>query len=136
MHGNKSFQVADDLSMPTECDPRIDELLERREMQFLQPRNFTLRELGVGDVGQWASAPEGERPGQRRDRLIRLTCGETSTTLLEQRREALEIQLALRELQDIATAARAQPLLTAKRLTQARDMGLERLRRGDRRVRS
>jgi hypothetical protein len=52
MQGDKTLQITDDLSVASERDSRIDELLNRRKMQLLQPRNVTLRELGVGDISQ------------------------------------------------------------------------------------
>ena len=136
MCSNETFQLADGLYVTTERDARIDQLLDRREMQLVQARDFTSSELRVGDIRQRATAPESERTLQRRDRLLRVTSGETPTTLFRQRREALGIELAVRELQDIAAAARPQPLPGAERLAQARDVGLEGLHRSGGRERS
>ena len=129
MQNDEVFQFADDLRMASERDPRVDEFLDRRETQRLQPCNLTLRELGVDDVRKRRAAPKGKRLLQHGDRKFWITGGETPAAFLEQRREAFEVQLALRDLQHIAAAARAQPLLTAERLTQPRDVDLERLRR-------
>ena len=58
------------------------------EVKLLQARDFTLGELRVGDIRQRATAPESERTLQRPDRLLRVTSGETPSTLFKQRRSA------------------------------------------------
>jgi hypothetical protein len=134
MRGDEIVQLADGVCMKTEREARLDQLLDCCEVQLVEPRDLTLGELGVGDVRQRTPAPHGERALQRRNRFLRRTSGEASTSFVQQPREALDVQLTIGDLQYIATAARAKALAGPERLTQARDVSLERLRRGGRRV--
>src|SRR5262249_41610971 len=84
MSGDKRLELAHQLGVAAQSQVRLDSLLERRDTQFLEPRDLVLSERVHGEVGQWRTAPQSECFEQRATRQPRTTGTECTSALLEE----------------------------------------------------
>ena len=124
--------------MATQRQVGLDPLLDGAEPKLAQPADLALGERVVGEVGKWFPAPERERLAQRCGRLLGLTRGERPPALLDEPLEAIDVQFARRDFEDVTVRTSADDFLPRRRsatrqrcvecLAQARDVDLNVLR--------
>ena len=105
MPSDERLQLADQLSVAAEREVGLDPLFERRQLQLVQARDLRLCERLVGEVGQGGAPPEGERPAQLLGGLLRLPLGPSAPCLLEHALEAICVDLAWLDREDVAVPA-------------------------------
>src|SRR6266542_108493 len=96
------------MALPDKID--LDSLLQRGQVQLLQAGDLGLGEALVAEVGERRTAPE-------RERLLQVP-------LFDQSLEALQVELARLDAQQVARSLGQQPLLT-EHLPQLRDVDLQ-----------
>ena len=105
MPSDERLQLADQLSVTGEREVGFDALFERRQLQLVQARDLRLCKRLVGEVGQGGASPEGERPAQLLGGLLRLPLGPSAPCLLQHALEAICVDLAGLDLEEIAVPA-------------------------------
>ena len=134
MRDDERFQLRDDGAVPAECELGVEPLLERAQPQFLETGDLGLGEVVVGEVGEGLAAPELECLPDRGLRAGRISAGEPFSSLLQQRSEAIAVELTRLDDQEVAVPARLQALPLAERPTHARDLRLDALDGAGRRL--
>ena len=123
MSADEPLQLRDELGLPAELEVGVDALLERGEPLLLEARALGARE-GCVELGERWAAPERERLPEHISglgrRLVPSPC--------DRGLEAIEIQLALADAQQIAARLR-DDRVAAERLAQLGDVHLDRGRR-------
>ena len=71
LSGDEPLQVGDDVDVAAERELRVDELLARRQLELLEPRDLRPRERLEREVGERWPAKEGERAPQQLGSLCR-----------------------------------------------------------------
>ena len=72
MLGDQALELADELAVATEGEIRVDAVLERGQVELVEPADLSLRPRFVGELGERRAAPELEgiaqdlRGGRRR----------------------------------------------------------------------
>ena len=126
--GDQRLQLPDHLGVAAERQLGLDQLLERRDAQVVEPGDLALRERLVGEIRQRRAAPQRQRLLERRQRRAR--AGRRPAPLRPRRRAARSG--ARRGAPDRARArsrARAsrpagRPSAAPQRLAQPRDVHL------------
>ena len=119
--------------MTTERQLRLDQLLQRRHAQVVEPGDLPLREGLVGELRQRRAAPQRQRPLQRRNGALRVAAGQLASPLGHEPLEAVRVEALGIEPQLVAVLARHDHAgrgaagLTRQRLAQAGDLHLHRL---------
>ena len=132
---DQRLQRRDHVGVAAEGELRLDELLARGDPLLLEPGDRRLGERLVGEVGQRCAAPEREAALERRGGGGRAAGGELPPALLEQRLEAVSVELLRGDGEDVAVLPRGQRRAAVRqRLAQARDLHVEHPRRGRRRL--
>ena len=135
MLADQRLQRPDDVRVAAEGEPRLDELLVRRDPQLVEPGDGGLRERLVREVGERGAAPEDEGALERGGRGRRMAGGELPAALLEEILEAAGVELLGRERQDVPVLPGGQRGPAVREgLAQARDLHVERARGGRRRA--
>jgi hypothetical protein len=98
-------ELADQLAVTPEREVGLDPVLQRRQTQLLEARDGRLRERLIAEIGQRGAAPQPESVTQQYDRPRRIAGGERLTSLLDQRAKAVDVELAVRDPQQVAAAA-------------------------------
>ncbi len=88
--------------MPAEREVGVDAVLERSESQLLEPLDVDAGERLEREVGQRIAAPQRERLAQALGGALRRARHERAPSLLRQVLEAVEIELAEADAQDVA----------------------------------
>jgi hypothetical protein len=103
--GDKRLQLGYEVRVAAEREVGLDALFERRQLQFVQARDLGLCERLVGEVGQGGTTPEGERPAQLLRRVLGLPLGASAPCLLEHALEAVCVDLAWLDREDVSVSA-------------------------------
>ena len=134
--GDEALQVADDLGVPPQRQPRLDQAGEGAGPQFGQPPPLVLGERRVRPVLVRVSAPQAQSGGQGMLGPRRVATGQQRTTAGHQLADAQGVELVGRRRQRVAgaptddeTAWRALRPLRLQRLAQAGEVDLQRLAR-------
>ena len=127
---DERLELRHQLVMAAERQVGVDAILDRRETELLQPGDLALRERLVPELGQRLPAPERERLAQAGRPLLRIVA---LSRLRDQRLEPGQVDLAGRDLQQIAGRARPDPI-GADQLAQGGDVPVQRGLRGFRRL--
>ena len=123
------LELADELGMPAEGEVRLDALLHREAVQLVQPGAHGARERLVDEIGERRAAPQRQRlPKPVRGNRRRGRVG-----LARQLLEAVQIERRGIDLDRIAATARGDDV-AAEDLAQVRDVALEQVDRGLRRL--
>ena len=140
MCDDERFQLRKDGSVPTERELGLEFLLERAQPQLVEAGDLGLREVVVGEVGEGLSPPKLERVPKHRICSFRIADHEAPSSLIEQTPEPVGVELVGVDEQEVATAGRSQAragpvtVRCAERAPQARDLNLNALDRGGRRL--
>ena len=121
---DERLEVGDNVEVPPERELRVDELLPRRELQLLEPRDLRARERLERQIGE-------RRPAEERQRIPQLlgALGRWSVSALHDLPlEAHGVDLLGREVERIAGGQRRNRL-AAELLSQLRHVVLERVGR-------
>src|SRR5438128_23889 len=124
MLGDQRVEFPDELSVAADIEVELEPPLERGKAKLLEARRLRLREPLVHEIGERRAAPERERLVQRVDLVA-----------FEQSFEPLQIELARPDGNFVAGWACDDPV-GSERLPELRDVVLNRIERGLRRVRS
>ena len=122
-------ELADERGVASKRKVGLDPLLEHGEAALLEARDLGPSEVVVGEIGQRRPAPQRERFAQLLGRFPRLGVA----CLVDQLLEPVHVELAGGDLQDVAAGPGEQHLV-AERLAQLRDVALQRLGGGLRRL--
>jgi hypothetical protein len=135
MLGDQGLELADELRVFSEHELGFDPRLERHQPQLLEPRDLGLRERLVGDVVERRTAPERQGVAGRAQRLLRVAGLEQALGLRQPVLEALDVDVAVVDGEDVAAPTRYQQVAVRRqRLAQLRDIDLDALGGGRRRV--
>jgi len=134
MRGDERLQLADQPAVLAEPQLGIDSRLERSKAQLLQPPDLSQRELLVRDVRQRPAAPHPERLAQDLPRALRVTGLQRAAPLLGARLEDIGIDVARRDLEQVAPSDGPQHGTTidevsVERSAQSHDRHLQALER-------
>jgi hypothetical protein len=116
--------------MGAKGQPRLDQLLERRDAQIIEPGDLALRERLVGHFGQRRAAPQRQRLLERRNGALRPAPGQLAAPLGHEPLETVRVEALGIEPQLVAAlarhdhASRAVAVLARQRLAQAGDLHL------------
>ena len=102
MFEDELLELSDELPMAAEGELRLDPLLERREANLFEPLDRRLGKRLVGEVGERRATPEPPRVTQKVGRELRLSALECPSGLLRLTLEAVEVELLVRETNDIS----------------------------------
>ena len=102
MVADEPFELADDLCVAAEREVGFEAQLERGQAQLFEPADLVARERLVGEVRKRRAAPEPERLAQQLAGLVGVTLGEPFAALLEQALEALQVERARLDAQQVA----------------------------------
>ena len=129
MLGDERLQLGDELAVPPELEVGIDPGLERCELAFLEPRDLHLRPRLEAQIGERPAAKERERLAQPRSCLLRRSPRRRADECVE----AIDIDLARRN-GELVTATPRDDAAVPKRSAEPRDVDLNALDRGRRRL--
>jgi hypothetical protein len=121
---DKHFELPDELTVPTQGEVCLDVQLERPEAKLLETKDLRLHERLTREVGESRPAPEAERIVEQ----SRSSVGRGPRCLLDELLEAQEVELVGCDPDQISGLSRDDRLARAKRLSQLRDVILERVR--------
>jgi hypothetical protein len=105
MLADQRLQLPHHLGMGAERQLGLDQLLERRDAQVIEPSDLALREPLIGEVRQGRAAPQRQRPLKRRSGAFRAARGEFAPPLGDETLEAVRVEAFGIELQLIAVFA-------------------------------
>jgi hypothetical protein len=103
---NDHLKLADESCVLAKREVGVDAVLERREALLLEPRDLGLRERLVCEVRERRAALEGERLAQCPRRAVWVALLERLPSLGGERRETVRVDLAGRDVEEVARAAR------------------------------
>ena len=123
-------QLLDDVVVTAEGEIRLDPLLQRPEVQLLEPGDLLLGERVVGELDERWAAPEGETLAQRRRCPVGIARRELVAARVEQLPKAVEVELAGLDAEEVAVVAGKQDAFAGavQGLSQPRDVHLDDLR--------
>src|SRR5580765_545816 len=133
MLGDQRLQLADQLQVAAEREIGLDPPLQRRQPEILQASRFRTCKRLVPDVGQRRTTPAPERLTEDAPRPPGSTLREQQAALLEKTLEPLSIEAARGEVEHVSGRARLEQV-PAERLAQTRDVSVQGLGRGRRRL--
>jgi hypothetical protein len=129
--GDQSFELGQDLAVPTQRKLGLVQELERAKPAIVEPRPLGLGHRLAVQVGQRRTTPQAQSRTELVGSVVRVAGCERVASSLHESLESLEVQFAALEWQSIAGAVGLDSL-GAKSLPQAVDVDLKRL---DRRAR-
>ena len=109
MTDDQLLEFGDDLGVPAERQVRVNPLLEGVQPLLLESRDLGAREAVARHVGERWSAPQPERVVQRPSRRVVVARRACTARHLNQLGEAMHVELAFGDVQDIPLAARLDP---------------------------
>jgi hypothetical protein len=129
--GDETLQLADELGVAAEGEVGVDAGLERREPQLVQARDLGLQRLLGRQVGERRAAPQRERGAQERGGVLDAAGRRGRAGVGDALLEALEVELARGDAQEVAGAARLEDAARGglEQLAQRDDVHLQRLER-------
>lgn len=130
---DERLELGHELGTAAQREVEVDALFDRGEAQAVEPGDLGLRERLLGEVGKRGAMPECERLSQRARGERRLVARPELPCLPDEPLESVEVELVVLKLEEIAGSRRANPLGT-ERLSQPRDVDLDRLPRARGRV--
>ena len=136
LFADEPLQFGHELRMPAAGEVGLDPLFDSVESKGLEAGDLALREVLVGEVRQRRATPQREGLPQARRRVVVPARRPQPLSLLHQVLEPLRVERAGLQLERVATCSRVQPARRAERTTEARDVGMQRLARSGRRLRS
>src|SRR5262245_31900368 len=98
---DEHFQLADELTVPTQGQVCLDAQLERREAKLLEAKDLRLRERLAREVGESRPAPEAKRIAEQSRSMV----GRRPSRLLDELLEAEEVELVGCDLDQISGPA-------------------------------
>ena len=101
MTGDEDFEVGDEITLTPEGEVCVGQLLDRGQVELVQPGDLVLGERVEGEVGERRAPPEAERLTEERRRLERRARGERRARFREQRREAVRVELSVLDPEDV-----------------------------------
>ena len=117
---------------------RLDLPFHRGDAEIVEPRDLALGERLVGELGERGATPQRKCVSERRGGALRPARRQVAAALIDQPLEAVRVQVVRVEPQLVAALARdnlaAVPSAGRKCLPQPRDVNLEGLGRGGRRL--
>src|SRR6266498_3781554 len=122
MRDDERFQLRDKGGVPAERELGVESLLEGAQPQLDEAGNLRLRKVVVREVGQGLPAPERERLPDRGLGAARISACEPSPSLLEQSSEAVAVELARLDDEDITVPACLEALPASERSAYTRDL--------------
>ena len=132
MRTHERLQLGDETAVATECELRLDALLEGGETKLLETSDLHLGERLVGEVAERRPAPKVERLAQRLRRACGVAAREQLAPLVDEPLEPLDIDRIGPQLERVARPAPdEQPV--AEHPAQAGNVDLQGLRRARRR---
>ena len=132
MRTHERLQLGDETAVATECELRLDALLEGGETKLLETSDLHLGERLVGEVAERRPAPKVERLAQRLRRAYGVAAGEQLAPLVDEPLETIDVDSIGRQLERVARPAPdEQPV--AEHPAQAGNVDLQGLRRARRR---
>ena len=129
MFGDERLQLGDELTVSSELEVGIDPGLECCELAFLEPGDLDLRPRLEAQIGERPAAKERERLAQPRSCLLRRSPRRRADECVE----AIDIDLARRKRELVTATPRDDPAVP-KRSAEPRDVDLNALDRGRRRL--
>ena len=85
---DERLEIGDEVGSPTQGEPSLEALLERRQPELLQPVDRRLGERLVHELGERRPLPEGQRLLEAGERGLRRPVRERLPCLLDEPREA------------------------------------------------
>src|SRR6266511_3171827 len=133
---NQSLELTDDVGVSAESQERIDPLLARGQVELLKPRNLALGERLEAEVCEWRAAPQGERLAELQLGCSRIAAGPRLPCVGPQTFEAVEVELVPCQIERVPRRTCDEQRLSFRleELAQARDVDLQRLPGGLRRL--
>ena len=126
--GDERLELAHHLGVATQREVGLDAPLERREPELLEASG-----LGVGErlreLGQRRPAPQRQRAPDEVGCVAGPAAGERGTAVRHESLEAVEVELAVGELEHVPGRTRVEPRL-GQHLAELRDVDLHHLPRG------
>src|SRR5712691_8431217 len=119
--------------MPAETELCVDPLAHHTQVELFETANLAARKRLVGEVGERRSAPQRERLAQQQRRALGVAGSLCSSPFLEPLPEAVDVELARRNAEGVASCLRLQTVV-AQDAAQLRHVVLEDLRRRRRRL--
>src|SRR5262249_22146153 len=104
------LELADQSRAAAGCQLSADPSLQREEPSFFQPLRLRAERWLRRDVGERMTAPQSERVSEPVTRSGRVVCGSGRASLLEQCLEALEIELARLDTEQVTGPAPLGPV--------------------------
>jgi hypothetical protein len=101
-------ELLDDVVMATEGEVSLEPLLERRQVQLLEPGDLLLGERVIGELDERRAAPERQSIPQCFRRPVGIARYERFAAGIEQASKAVEVELALLDAEQVAVAAGQQ----------------------------
>ena len=102
---DQRLQLPHHLGMTTKRQLRLDQLLERRDAQIIEPGDLALRERLVGELRQRRAAPQRQRLHERRNGALRAAAGQLAAPLGNEPLEAVRVEALGIKLQLVAVLA-------------------------------
>src|SRR5437867_109488 len=103
---DESLELADQTGVQTERELSVDTRFECDEPQLVEPRNFTLGERLIGEIGKRRTAPESKRFPKLLGSLLGLPARERAASFCHQPREPRDVELLRPERQCVAGGPR------------------------------
>src|SRR5436190_9037741 len=110
MLGNELLELANQLGVPAKDEIRVDPRLDREQPEFVEARNLLLGEPLVRDAVERWSAPERQRFAGPRRRGVGVAVGERPLRLGQPTLEAVDVELLVVDLEQVAAAARDEQI--------------------------
>ena len=115
--------------MLAQREPRVDQVLDRREVQIVEPRDLSRDERLIGQIGERRPAPERERSGQQCASATKVAFDGGLSCRRQGGLESVDVD-GLGWHQQAITVAVCLENLAPERLPQPRYVSLQRLGRG------
>src|SRR5215467_13235540 len=103
------LEFANQFPLPPESELCLDPLLDRREMQLLQPLDLDPQQTLQVEIRQRPTAPKRISCSQRTRRRRRITCSERLSPVGHQSLELVQVELARLDAEQISRRTRDQP---------------------------
>ena len=128
------LQLGDQLAVPAGLQVGLDANLHRCQPLLFEACDLCGGERGPRQLGERRPTPQREALAKQPGRRIRVARRQLAASAFDQPLEPLGIQLALAHANAVAGGSGREQLRVAQRLSQPRDVNLDRLHRAVRRV--
>jgi hypothetical protein len=107
--GDERLELRHERRVATELEVGLDSLLQGGELELVEPSDLGASKGVVGEVHERGAAPESERPPELLRRALRLSPGKTAAGVVDQALEAVRVELARIDPQEVAGAVGLEP---------------------------